>query len=95
MAATKKLLVEVTARAPNSRGLSVPTALEDSPVLLYSLLALCMLLLFSSLSLALAVFLRGARTKTSNPGPKEANHSQERMVQPGQEVGQPEESSKG
>lgn len=73
----------------------MPTALEDSTVLLYSLLALCIVLLFSSLSLALVVFLRGAKTKTSNPGPKEANHSRERVLQPGQEVGQPGRSSKG
>ncbi|XP_039991521.1 tumor necrosis factor receptor superfamily member 13B [Xiphias gladius] len=83
---TEKLLVDVTSHTLNSRGLSVPI---DSSVFLYSLLALCMVLLFSSLSLALVVFLRGPRTKTSNPGPKEANHIQERVVQPGQEVGLP------
>lgn len=91
----KKLLVEVTTRVPISRGVSVPTALEDSTILLYSLLALCMVLLFSSLSLALAVLLRRSRSKTSNPGPKEANHSQEHVVKPGQEVGKPGQSSKG
>uniref|UniRef100_A0A4W6CUM1 TNFR-Cys domain-containing protein n=1 Tax=Lates calcarifer TaxID=8187 RepID=A0A4W6CUM1_LATCA len=70
-----------------SEGLPVPTlALEDPTVLLYSLLALCMVLLFSSLSLTLAVFLRGSRAKTSKPGPKEASQNQERLVQPGKEV---------
>eukprot|EP00064_Thunnus_orientalis_P015004 superscaffoldBa00002704_g15053 len=69
------------------KGLEVSTALDDSTVLLYSLLAVCMVLLLSSLSLALAVFLRGARAKTTKQGPKAANHSQERVIQPGQEVG--------
>ncbi|TKS90154.1 Tumor necrosis factor receptor superfamily member 13B [Collichthys lucidus] len=86
---TKKLQVEVTSPMPYSRGLSVPTALGDSTIVLYPLLALCMLLLFSSLFLALVVFLRGARTKTSKLEPKEANHNQECVVQLGQEVGQP------
>ncbi|XP_031699092.1 tumor necrosis factor receptor superfamily member 13B [Anarrhichthys ocellatus] len=86
---TKKLLVQVTPHVPTSRGLLVPTALEDSTILLYSLLALSMMLLFSSLSLAFAVLLRGARAKTSKPGPKGANHPQ-----PGQEVGQPGKRSK-
>ncbi|XP_018559392.1 tumor necrosis factor receptor superfamily member 13B [Lates calcarifer] len=84
---TKKLLTEVISQMPNPRGLPVPTlALEDPTVLLYSLLALCMVLLFSSLSLTLAVFLRGSRAKTSKPGPKEASQNQERLVQPGKEV---------
>ncbi|XP_044194499.1 tumor necrosis factor receptor superfamily member 13B [Thunnus albacares] len=84
---TKKLLIKLTSHIPNSRGLEVSTALDDSTVLLYSLLAVCMVLLLSSLSLALAVFLRGARAKTTKQGPKAANHSQERVIQPGQEVG--------
>lgn len=77
----------------------MPTALGDSTIVLYPLLALCMLLLFSSLFLALVVFLRGTRTKTSKLGPKEVNHNQECVVQLGQEVGQPGcqlgQSSKG
>lgn len=85
---TKRLLVEVT--VPNPRGPAVPIALDDSAVLLYSLVGLCMALLLSSLSLALVVFLRKARPKTSNPGPKKPNHNhKERVVQAGQEVGQP------
>ncbi|TDG98380.1 hypothetical protein EPR50_G00217400 [Perca flavescens] len=91
---TKKLLVEVTSPVPNSRGISGLTALEDSTILLYSLLAVCMLLLFSSLSLALAVLLRRARAKTSKPGTKEANHNLESVAQQGQEVGRPGQSSK-
>ncbi|KAM9336602.1 uncharacterized protein tnfrsf13b [Symphorus nematophorus] len=83
---TKKLLVCVTPRVQNSR---VPSALDDSTILLYPLLALCMVLLFFSLSLALVVFLRGARAKTPKPRPKDANHNQECAVQPGQEVGLP------
>ncbi|XP_037611895.1 tumor necrosis factor receptor superfamily member 13B isoform X1 [Sebastes umbrosus] len=87
---TENLLVQGTSHMPNPRGLSV---LEDSTI--YSLLALCMVLLLSSLSLALVVLLRGAKAaKTSNPGPKEANHNQESMVQMGQEVGQLGQSSK-
>lgn len=77
----------------------VPSVLEDSSVLLYSLLALSIVLLFFSLSLALIVFLKGARAKTSNPGPKEANHNKDCVVQMGQEVGRPDcqpgQSSKG
>lgn len=69
--------------------------LEDSTVLLYPLLALSIVLLFSSLSLALVVFLRGARAKTSKPGAKVANHNQEFVIRHGQEVGQPGQSSKG
>ncbi|XP_039643124.1 tumor necrosis factor receptor superfamily member 13B [Perca fluviatilis] len=38
---TKKLLVEVTSHVPNSRGISGLTALEDSTILLYSLLGVC------------------------------------------------------
>ncbi|XP_019962435.2 tumor necrosis factor receptor superfamily member 13B [Paralichthys olivaceus] len=75
--------VKVTSHLPNSRGLSVPMALEDSTLLLYSLLALCMVLLFSSLSLALAVLLRTA--KSSKPRPSEAK--QNLVVQPGEKVG--------
>uniref|UniRef100_A0A3B4YGK1 TNFR-Cys domain-containing protein n=1 Tax=Seriola lalandi dorsalis TaxID=1841481 RepID=A0A3B4YGK1_SERLL len=67
----------------------LPTALGDSTILLYSLLALCMVLLFSSLSLTLAVFLRGSGARASNPGPKKVNHKQERLIQPGEEVGLP------
>ncbi|XP_068440010.1 tumor necrosis factor receptor superfamily member 13B [Clinocottus analis] len=83
----KKLLVRVTSHVPSSTGLSTPTALEDSTILLYSLLALSMMLLFSSLSLAFAV-LRGARVKTSKARPKGANHHH-----PGPEVGQPGKDS--
>ncbi|XP_062270163.1 tumor necrosis factor receptor superfamily member 13B isoform X1 [Platichthys flesus] len=70
---------------PNSRELSVPMALEDSTLLLYSLLALCMVLLFSSLSLALAVLLRRSRAKSSKPTSKEGK--QKPVVQPGEKLG--------
>ncbi|XP_071317965.1 tumor necrosis factor receptor superfamily member 13B isoform X1 [Trachinotus anak] len=72
-----------------SQDCQMPTALDDSTLLLYSLLALCMVLLFSSLALTLAVFLRGSRARTSNPGPKKATHTQECVIQPGEEVGLP------
>ncbi|KAL7372285.1 hypothetical protein ABVT39_013238 [Epinephelus coioides] len=92
---TKKLSVEVMSYMPNSRGTFVPTTLEDSTILLYSLLGLCMVLLFSSLSLALVVLVRKTKAKTSNPGLRDANHNQESVVQMGQEVGRPEQSSTG
>ncbi|XP_051274629.1 tumor necrosis factor receptor superfamily member 13B [Dicentrarchus labrax] len=85
---TKKLLV-VTSHVPNPRGPSVLLAPDDPTILLYSLLALCMVLLFSSLFLAFVVILRGPWAKTSKQTPKEADHKQESMIQPGQEVGQP------
>ncbi|KAK5850455.1 hypothetical protein PBY51_001335 [Eleginops maclovinus] len=90
VANTRKLLVEVTSHPENNKCLSVPTALEDSTILLYSLVALCIMLLLSSLSLALAVLVRGAKAKTSNQRPKEARQQQGRK-----EVTQPERSSKG
>ncbi|XP_062299164.1 tumor necrosis factor receptor superfamily member 13B [Scomber scombrus] len=82
----------------NSKGFVVSTALEDPTIVLYSLLGLCMVLLLSSLSLALAVLIRGGKAKKSKQVPKAANHTQELLVQPGQEVGQqgfqPERRSK-
>ncbi|XP_040923183.1 tumor necrosis factor receptor superfamily member 13B [Toxotes jaculatrix] len=79
-ATTQTLLFEVTTRVPPSK---------DSTLLLYSLLVVCTVLLFSSVSLTLAVFLRGSRTKTSNKGPKETSQNQKRVVQPGVEGGLP------
>lgn len=72
-----------------SQHCQMPSALEDSTILLYSLLALCVVLLFSSLFLTLAVFLRGSRTRSSKAGPKKAYHKQETTIQPGEEVGLP------
>lgn len=101
---TNKLLVKITSHIPNkipesSKGFVVSTALEDPTIVLYSLLGLCMVLLLSSLSLALAVLIRGGKSKKSKQGPKAANLMQELVVQPGQEVGQqggqPERRSKG
>ncbi|XP_054623587.1 tumor necrosis factor receptor superfamily member 13B isoform X2 [Dunckerocampus dactyliophorus] len=57
---TKNFLVKVTSHLPNSKGLSA----EDSTVLIYSLLVVCLGLLLSSLSFALVVFLRGSRART-------------------------------
>ncbi|XP_042363898.1 tumor necrosis factor receptor superfamily member 13B [Plectropomus leopardus] len=92
-ATTKKLLVEVTSQIPNSRETSKVTTLEDSTILLYSLLSLCMLLLFFSLSLALVALVRKTRAKTSIPEPREANHNQERVVTMGKVVDQPQQNS--
>lgn len=69
--------------------------LEDPTLLLYPLLAISMLLLCSSLSLALVVFLRGTKAKVLEPASKEDNHNQECVVQHIQEVGPPVQSSKG
>ncbi|KAK2820945.1 hypothetical protein Q5P01_023904 [Channa striata] len=84
---SKTLLAEVQ-QTPYSRGLAVTTALEDSNILLYSLLALCMLLVVSSLSLAMAVFPRRPRT-TPTQGSKEDNHKDKCVVKLGEEVGLP------
>lgn len=89
---TGKLLVDVSSHVPCPR---VQAGVEDPTLLLYPVLALSIVLLFSSLSLALVVFLRKARAKTSNTGPKEANHKQESVIRHGKEVGQPGQSSKG
>uniref|UniRef100_UPI003AAC5141 tumor necrosis factor receptor superfamily member 13B n=1 Tax=Centroberyx gerrardi TaxID=166262 RepID=UPI003AAC5141 len=84
-------LVEVTVRTPTSRGRSVP----DSAILIYSLLAVSVVLLLSSLCVAFAVFLRKARARTSRPGPAATKQAQEGAVKLGQEVGQHGWSSKG
>lgn len=89
---TGKLPVDVSSHVPCPR---VQAGVEDPTLLLYPVLALSIVLLFSSLSLALVVFLRKARAKTSNTGPKEANHKQESVIRHGKEVGQPGQSSKG
>ncbi|KAM3592779.1 uncharacterized protein V6R79_024958 [Siganus canaliculatus] len=82
---TAKLEVNVVSHVPYSRG---PIALGDPTFLLYPLLALCLSLVFTSLSLALVVFLRGSRIKPPKPGSKEIKHIQECVVQPGQETAQ-------
>lgn len=81
----------------NSRELSVRTALEDSSILVYSLLALCMVLVISSLCIALGVFPKRSKNKPSKPGTKKANHKQECAVKLGEEVGLPrgQQSSNG
>uniref|UniRef100_A0A3P8TWW3 TNFR-Cys domain-containing protein n=1 Tax=Amphiprion percula TaxID=161767 RepID=A0A3P8TWW3_AMPPE len=84
---TKKLLIEVTSHVSISRR---PTWLEDSNILLYSLLGVCLVLLLSSLSLALAVFLRGDKAKSSKPRPSEGTRRKPKcVVQQRQEFGLP------
>ncbi|KAF3853212.1 hypothetical protein F7725_013900 [Dissostichus mawsoni] len=73
---TRKLPVDVPSPSEDTKGLSV-----DSTILLYSLLALCIMLLLSSLSLALAVLVRSGKAKNSNQKPKEAKQKQGREVQ--------------
>ncbi|XP_061822126.1 tumor necrosis factor receptor superfamily member 13B isoform X1 [Nerophis lumbriciformis] len=58
---SKNVLVRVPSHLPNPSGLSV----EDSSVLVYSLMALCMGLLLASLSVALAIFLRRSKARRS------------------------------
>lgn len=82
---TTRLLAGVTRRVVNTR---VPPGLADSTIQLYSLLAACMGLLLFSLSLALVVFLRGGKAKSSETRhPKAGDHKQEHAVQLGQELG--------
>ncbi|XP_061564625.1 tumor necrosis factor receptor superfamily member 13B [Cololabis saira] len=91
-AITKKLVVDGTTQVWTNRA---PRGLEDSAILLYSLLAVCMVLLFSSLCLALIVFLRGKKAKSpaaaSTGG---GDHKGKSVVKPGQESGQAAKSSK-
>ncbi|KAK5905551.1 hypothetical protein CgunFtcFv8_001504 [Champsocephalus gunnari] len=87
-ATTRKLPVEVPSPSEDTKGLSV-----DSTILLYSLLAVCIMLLLSSLSLALAVLVRSGKAKSSNQKPKEAKQKQGREVQTWEEVIQPGRSS--
>lgn len=59
----------------------VVTGLEDPSLLLYPLLAVSLVLLFSSLLLALVVFLRSPRTQAANSRSKEANRARECAVE--------------
>ncbi|XP_008289305.1 uncharacterized protein tnfrsf13b [Stegastes partitus] len=82
---TKKSLVEVTSQVSISRR---PTWLEDSNILIYSLLAVSMVLLLASLSLALAAFLKGSKAKSSKPSPSNSTNRKRKCgVQQRQEVG--------
>lgn len=65
----------------------VVTRLEEPTLLLYPLLAISLVLLVSSLSLALVVFLKGSRSPAGN------SRSKECAVQLCQEVSQPGQSS--
>lgn len=83
---TTKNLIEVTTLMQTSK---VPTsrALENSALLLYSLLAVCIVLLFSNLFIALAVFVTGRRTKASKQGCIESTeHKHKGEVPPEQDV---------
>lgn len=88
-ATPENLRVDVSPHMPFS---TVQPGLEEPGLLLYSLLALSIVLLFSSLCLALIVFLRGARAK---PRPKEGNRKQECAILYDQEVGQPRQCVQG
>ncbi|XP_075889972.1 uncharacterized protein tnfrsf13b isoform X2 [Nelusetta ayraudi] len=81
----------VTTLAPCS---SVLMCLDNSTLLVYSLLAVSLLLLLLSLSLALGVFLRGDGAKTPEPRPQEGGNAKESVIQHVQEDGQPPQSSK-
>uniref|UniRef100_A0A667XWS0 TACI cysteine-rich domain-containing protein n=1 Tax=Myripristis murdjan TaxID=586833 RepID=A0A667XWS0_9TELE len=70
LAAVQKPAIEAVSPAPTSRGRPVLTAPPHPTILLYSLLALCMVLLLSALCVALAVCWRRARVKTSRQGPR-------------------------
>lgn len=78
-----------------------PSTLKDSDILIYSLLAVCLALLFSSLFLAFVAFLRG-KAKTSNQGSTQGSQSKKKKeseARLGQETGIPAgqlgKSSKG
>lgn len=74
---------------------SVLMGLENSTLLFYSLLAVSLLLMLLSLSLALVVFLRGVRKTAPAPGPQKAVDTQESIMQYAQEDGQPPQRSQG
>lgn len=86
------LPIDVSPHMPFS---TVQTGLEETGLLLYSLLALSIVLLFSSLCLALIVFVRGTRANASKPRPKEVNRKQECAIMYDQEVGQPRQCVQG
>ncbi|KAM6896900.1 uncharacterized protein tnfrsf13b [Xenentodon cancila] len=65
---------------------AAPRGLEVSGILLYSLLAVCMVLLFFSLCLAVIVFLQGKLGKTSTAASTVGrDHKQKSVVKPGHE----------
>ncbi|XP_024913803.1 tumor necrosis factor receptor superfamily member 13B isoform X2 [Cynoglossus semilaevis] len=79
--------LRVTSHLPTSSDLSTPVLAESPTLLLYSLLALSLLLLFSSLSIALTVILRRYRTKASHLAVKTVKQNHRRHKQHGEEVG--------
>ncbi|KAM4715142.1 uncharacterized protein tnfrsf13b [Anableps anableps] len=88
LATTKRLSSEVSRQAVNTK---LPQGPLDPAIQLYALLAVCVVLLLSSLCLALVVFLRRGKAKNSNTRPT-SNKDQKQMsaVQPGQESVFPE-----
>lgn len=83
----KKLPVQVTSQPRNASGLSVQTALEDPSILLYALLALCMVLLVFSLCLAMVIFLRRrSETNADQAVVKQGQGSARRRGQLGSKV---------
>ncbi|CAG5909825.1 unnamed protein product [Menidia menidia] len=72
------LLTEVPKKDPNSRVLLTKT--DDFSILLYSLLAVSMLLVFISLALALVAFLKGRRAKLRSTEPMEAPQNRPNCV---------------
>lgn len=71
-AITRRTSTKSAPQTPASTGLSVVTVL-DSNILVYSLLALSVVLLLSSLGLALRVFLSEAKSSSSKTKPKRAH----------------------
>lgn len=70
------LLPPAAPASPSVPYSTVVTGLEELSLLLYPLLAVSLVLLFSSLSLALVVFLRSSRTQAVNSQSKESEHGQ-------------------
>uniref|UniRef100_A0A673APR6 TNFR-Cys domain-containing protein n=1 Tax=Sphaeramia orbicularis TaxID=375764 RepID=A0A673APR6_9TELE len=92
---TKTLLVKASPQTPGPMGLVGLTVL-DSALPLYLLLALCTVLLLSSLFLALGVFVRRTTSsKSSKAEPEVDTSNTEVVVQLGQGVNQPGRSTKG
>lgn len=96
---TQRAVVEVALPPTTSRGRPVLTALPDSTIFLYSVLAVCALLLLTALSLATVVLLRRARRTRARPSRTGAtqvpHHAKDGAVQLGQEPNQHGKSSNG
>ncbi|XP_041830198.1 tumor necrosis factor receptor superfamily member 13B [Melanotaenia boesemani] len=73
----KRLLPEITTQLPN---ISTQPSLDDSTILIYSVLAVCTALLFSSLLLVLVVILKVGKTKPSDTGPSQGTDHKQKCV---------------